>query len=112
MKIGKKVNEYLKSGKPVFVYSLVGTETEIEAYKAASQASTDETKVLFFSTRPVNSGDEVVLSQKGNYSVQSGNLEAQAIAHQTLVDNAVAKFEGLQKFAGMTKEEIIRLVMA
>jgi hypothetical protein len=57
-----------KNGNTVFVYTVAGTESQIEAYKAAqgdNYRESDEGVTLWFTTRCIGNAGSLIVTEKG-----------------------------------------------
>lgn len=115
MKIKGKVNQYVnKNGNIVFVYSLECDAKELKAYKdvqGVNYKEHEETKLpLYWTMRPVNVGDTLHKTTKGNFQVYA-DLEEQTKRFTSKVEDHSAKFEAIKQWGGFSKHEIAMMMM-
>lgn len=110
LKIKAKNNQYAKqgTGRAVFNYTIDGTAEELEAYKKAQGSNYKENEngeALFFSTRPLSTGEEIVPNRAGtNYGVRR-DLEVVAIEREINVEKEMAKHDALRRILGMSESQ-------
>ena len=114
MKILKKVNQYMKSGSIIFVYTLEGDAKELAAYKASQgeyyrESDTDEP--LYFSQRICTVGAELTETKSGRFQVLQ-DLEGVATKRAEYADMSFGKLTAIQQFAGLTKAQMTERLLA
>ena len=91
-----------------YTYALAGTAKEIEAYVKAKGAflRKDESGTpLYFTTRPLASGVEYTLDDKG-YLTEPPSTEAQAIVDKLSAYSRIS-LKDVQKYAALTQAGLV-----
>jgi len=92
------LRNYMKNGKPVFVYEVTGTKEQLEAYREAQgefSVIDDKTgKDLYFTTRGFGKKGKLMITSKGNVAVDLSELH---------MLNSMA-----EQFGGVLGQEIVR----
>ena len=112
--IVRKSNQYMKPTGPVFVYIIKGSADELKDYKAAqgdNYRESDAKEPLFFSRTVLTTGQELLKTRAGRFVVAT-DLEAESKKAAELEEAELAKLKAMQKFSGLSPQEIIKLVMA
>ncbi len=120
--IKSKVNEYLKNGNPIFVYTVVSNlqdakeaVKEVESFKSSQGVNyreNEQKEPLYFSQRPITAGAELKLTSKGRFTVFSTeSLEDLALNAQVAIENAKNTMLGKLAAAGITQSEFRRAML-
>ncbi len=111
LSIKSKVNEYVKNGNPVFVYSLQG---DISKYKESQKEYfrvNEEGEALYFSNRLLEPGQELKKTNSGRFQVLQ-DLEATYSELETETTKAVAKLNAISQFTGLGKKKLAERLLA
>ena len=113
--IKAKTNQYIKGGTIQFVYTVESNAAkaedkakELEAYKLSRGEYYRENEAkepLYFSQRIYNVGDQLTKTQKGTFQVLN-DLESAAAQIETQTNAALAKYNALAQFTGLTKAQL------
>ena len=113
--IKAKINQYVKNGNIQFVYTIESTAPkaedkakELAEYKSSRGEYYRENEAkepLYFSQRICNVGDQLTKTTKGAFQVLS-DLESTAAQIETQTNAALAKFNALAQFTGLTKAQL------
>lgn len=112
--IVKKVGEYQRPSGAVFVYSIKGEKEEMAQYKKTlgDNYREDNGVVLFYSRTPVSAGEELTLRSDATGYFVKQDLEAKTVRQQSAKENWEAKIQAMQSVLGLSKEEILKAVLA
>jgi hypothetical protein len=108
MKIAAKVNQYAKNGSIIFVYTVQGTDAELETYKTSQGnyfRTNDAGAPLYFSQRICNEGAELQLTKSGRYTVLQ-DLERTVVERESATNTSYGKLEAIRLFTGLTKAQL------
>jgi len=115
LSIETKVNQYVKNGSSIFVYSLIGDKKDLEAYKVSQGVNyrEDETtkKPLYFSQRVCNAGDVLNATKGGRYQVYQ-DLESKDAQLQTAIIGNLGKLEAVRQLSGLSKAQFTERLLA
>lgn len=120
--IKAKVNEYVKAGAPVFVYSITSNQTdpkkaeaELADYKKSCgdyYRESDAKEPLMFSQRPMTAGAKLTKTTKGRYQVLSEDLEETATAAAAAIETFKNQFLGKLQALGIKPAEMRAAMLA
>lgn len=108
LKIKSKVNQYMKNGSPVFVYTVDGNAETLREFKESQGSYYRETEAkepMYFSRRIIADGSELVLTASGRFQVLQ-DLEAITAAQESATTTAFGKIQAIQQYSGLTKAQL------
>lgn len=114
MKIKAKINQYTKNGAIIFVYTLIGTIEELEAYKASQGVNYRENELnepLYFSQRICEVNADLTLTRSGRYMVLQ-DLEQKATQLDTATTSALGKLNAIAQYCGLSKLQLQEKLIA
>ena len=119
--ISAKVNEYVKNGSVMFVYTIDSNATKPADKKAELkdfedsmgeyfQVNKEDGKPLYWSKDISSVGTELQKSYSGRYNVPR-NLEEKAVDLESKTNSKLAGFQALMQFTGKTKAQMQQLLL-